>query len=104
VTKEKKKPGRKTKIISNETEEGEDDEAGLDGENGSFVKEEEQDRCEIDTTLSDDNKGYSLRRTAAVKKPKYIEPKVTKFTDRTKVTSHDLSALLYFIFVDYMYM
>ncbi|WJX21577.1 hypothetical protein P8452_10988 [Trifolium repens] len=108
--KKKKKPGRKRKIISNETEEGKDDEAGLNGENGGFVMEEknnsggkiniedelvgekksesdvlkDQDRCEIDTTLSDDNKGYSLRRTAAVKKPKYIEPKVTKLTDRTK--------------------
>jgi hypothetical protein len=125
VTKEKKKkkPGRKRKIISNETEEGKDDEAGLNGENGGFVMEEknnsggkiniedklvgemksesdvlkDQDRCEIDTTLSYDNNGYSLMRTAAVKKPKYIEPKVTKLTNRTKVTSHDLFALLYFI-------
>jgi hypothetical protein len=113
VTKEKKKkkPGRKRKIISNETEEGEDDEAVLDGENGGFVKEDKiedelvgEKKSESDvlkeedqTTLSDDNKGYSLRRTTGVKKPKYIEPKVTKLTNRTKVTSHDLFALLYFI-------
>ncbi|MCI74840.1 hypothetical protein A2U01_0096104, partial [Trifolium medium] len=53
------------------------------------LKEDDQDRCEIDMTLSLDNKGYSLRRTAAVKKPEYIEPKVPKaqkLTERTKVT------------------
>ncbi|KAK2458983.1 lysine-specific demethylase JMJ25 [Trifolium repens] len=100
VTKEKKKkkPGRKRKIISNETEEGGDDEAVLKGENGGFVKEEKiedelvgEKKSESDvlkeedqTTLSDDNKGYSLRRTTGVKKSKYIEPKVTKLTERIK--------------------
>jgi hypothetical protein len=114
VTKEKKKkkkPGRKRKIISNETEEGGDDEAVLKGENGGFVKEEKiedelvgEKKSESDvlkeedqTTLSDDNKGYSLRRTTGVKKSKYIEPKVTKLTERIKVTSHELFVLLYFI-------
>jgi hypothetical protein len=112
VTKEKKKkkPGRKRKIISNETEEGEDDEAVLNGENDGEKEEKIEDELvgekksesdvlmeEDQTTLSDDNKGYSLRRTTGVKKSKYIEPKVTKLTERIKVTSHELFVLLYFI-------
>jgi hypothetical protein len=110
VTKEKKKPGRKRKIISNETEEGEEDEAVINGENDGEKEEKIEDELvgekksesdvlkeEDQTTLSDDNKGYSLRRTTGVKKSKYIEPKVTKLTERIKVTSHELFVLLYFI-------
>ncbi|GAU18065.1 hypothetical protein TSUD_51760 [Trifolium subterraneum] len=81
MKKEKKKPGRKRKTISEEGENGgtiksEDELVGEKMSESDVLKEEDQDRCEIDTPLSDDNKGYSLRRTAAAKRPKYIEPKI----------------------------
>ncbi|PNX84388.1 transcription factor jumonji (JmjC) domain protein, partial [Trifolium pratense] len=49
----------------------------------------DQDGCEIDdTTLILGSKSYSLMRTAAMKKPKYIEPKVPKWIEEESLMCH----------------
>ncbi|CAJ2630944.1 unnamed protein product [Trifolium pratense] len=78
---EKKKPGRKRKMISEEGESGgvvKEEKNKSGGKNkiedeSDVLKEDDQDRCEVDTTLSLAYNGDSLRKNAATKKPENIE-------------------------------
>ncbi|GAU12211.1 hypothetical protein TSUD_01780 [Trifolium subterraneum] len=86
VKEEKNKSGGKIKI--------EDELVGEKKSESDVLKEEDQDHWEIGTNLS---LGYSLRRTAAVKKPKYIEPKQMKRWDKIINTDEEVRLSKYLL-------